>query len=77
LLVRIAANGVQDAPGRPWGLYNVFHPHQLSHTLKAFDMLLDPSGLPETTGKAITARLAEAARHGACNRSNIPGRRTW
>jgi hypothetical protein len=33
--------------------------HQLAHThnLKVFDMLLDPSGLPEATRKAMAARL--------------------
>lgn len=63
-LTKLAANGVQDAQGRAIALRNAFHLHQLAHThnLKVFDMLLDPSGLPEATRKAMAARLAEAAK---------------
>lgn len=63
-LTKLAANGVQDAQGRAVALRNAFHLHQLAHThnLKVFDMLLDPSGLPEATRKAMAARLAEAAK---------------
>lgn len=63
-LTKLATNGVQDAQGRAIALRNAFHLHQLAHThnLKVFDMLLDPSGLPEATRKAMAARLAEAAK---------------
>jgi len=61
-LTKLAANGVQDAQGRQVALRNAFHLHQLAHThnLKVFDMLLDPSGLPEATRKALAARLQAA-----------------
>ncbi|MBN9003556.1 MAG: enoyl-CoA hydratase, partial [Rhizobiales bacterium] len=63
-LTKLAVNGVQDAQGRQVALRNAFHLHQLAHThnLKVFDMLLDPSGLPEATRKAMAARLAEAGK---------------
>jgi enoyl-CoA hydratase len=63
-LTKLAANGVQDAQGRQVALRNAFHLHQLAHThnLKVFDMLLDPSGLPEATRRAMAARLAEAGK---------------
>jgi enoyl-CoA hydratase len=61
-LTKLAVNGVQDAQGRQVALRNAFHLHQLAHThnLKVFDMLLDPSGLPEATRKAMAARLQAA-----------------
>lgn len=61
-LTKLAANGVQDAQGRAVALRNAFHLHQLAHThnLKVFDMLLDPTGLPEATRKALAGRMAEA-----------------
>lgn len=61
-LTKLAANGVQDAQGREVALRNAFHLHQLAHThnLKVFDMLLDPTGLPEATRKALAGRMAEA-----------------
>ena len=59
-LTKLAVNGVQDAAGREIALRNAFHLHQLAHThnLKVFDMLMDPTGLPEGTRKAMAARLA-------------------
>jgi hypothetical protein len=41
-------------------MQNAFHLHQLAHThnLKLFNMLVDPTGLPEATRKAMAARLA-------------------
>jgi enoyl-CoA hydratase len=59
-LTKLAVNGVQDAQGREIALRNAFHLHQLAHThnLKVFDMLLDPTALPEGTRKAMAARLA-------------------
>lgn len=61
-LTKLAANGVQDAQGREVALRNAFHLHQLAHThnLKVFDMLLDPTGLPEATRKALAGRMADA-----------------
>jgi enoyl-CoA hydratase len=54
-LVKKALNGVHDAQGRESALNNAFHLHQLSHAhnLKLFDMLLDPTGLPEATRAAL------------------------
>jgi enoyl-CoA hydratase len=54
-LVKKAVNGVSDAQGREVSLNNAFHLHQLAHThnLKVFDMLMDPTGLPEETRKAM------------------------
>ncbi len=54
-LVKKALNGVQDAQGREASLNNAFHLHQLSHAhnLKVFDMLLDPSNLPEVARKSM------------------------
>ena len=39
-----------------------FHLRQLAHThdLKVFGLLVDPTGLPEATRKAMAARLAAA-----------------
>ncbi len=54
-LVKKAVNGVIDAQGREVSLNNAFHLHQLAHThnLKVFDMLMDPTGLPEETRRAM------------------------
>ena len=54
-MAKLAANGVQDAGGRKSAMSNAFHLHQLAHThcLKVFDMLLDPTGLPEATRRAM------------------------
>ena len=57
-LTKLAVNGVQDAQGRGSAMSNAFHLHQLAHThnLKVHDMLIDPTGLPEATRKAMAAR---------------------
>ena len=57
-LTKLAINGVQDAQGREIALRNAFHLHQLAHThnLKVFDLLMDPTGLPEGTRKALASR---------------------
>ena len=34
--------------------------HQLYHWLKLYDMLIDPTGLPPETAKALGARLKKA-----------------
>ena len=54
-LVKKAVNGVIDAQGREASLNNAFHLHQLAHThnLKVFDMLMDPTSLPEETRRAM------------------------
>ena len=59
-MAKLAINGVADASGRDIAMKNAFHLHQLAHThnLKVFGMLIDPTGLPEATRKAMAARLA-------------------
>jgi enoyl-CoA hydratase len=59
-MTKLALNGVADAGGREIAMKNAFHLHQLAHThnLKVFSMLVDPTGLPEATRKAMAARLA-------------------
>ncbi|MEN9316429.1 MAG: hypothetical protein RIS35_2822 [Pseudomonadota bacterium] len=59
-MTKLALNGVADASGRDIAMKNAFHLHQLAHThnLKVFGMLVDPTGLPEATRKAMAARLA-------------------
>ncbi len=54
-LAKKAVNGALDAQGRGVAMQNAFHLHQLSHAhnLKQFDMLLDPSALPEATRRAM------------------------
>jgi enoyl-CoA hydratase len=54
-LAKAAVNGALDAQGRLVAMKNAFHLHQLTHAhnLKMFDMLLDPTGLPEGTRKAM------------------------
>ena len=58
-LTKKAINGAQDAQGRKLALENAFHLHQLAHThwLKLYDFLIDPTGLPEATRKALGVRL--------------------
>lgn len=55
-LAKKAVNGAIDAQGRATAMQNAFHLHQLSHAhnLKQFDMLFDPSALPEATRKAMS-----------------------
>lgn len=54
-LTKEAINGAQDAQGRKLAMKNAFHLHQLAHThwLKLYDFLMDPTGLPESTRKAL------------------------
>jgi enoyl-CoA hydratase len=54
-LTKKAINGCQDAQGRELAMENAFHLHQLAHThwLKLYDLLLDPTGLPEATQRAL------------------------
>ncbi len=60
-LTKKAINGAQDAQGRKLAMQNAFHLHQLAHThwLKLYDFLMDPTGLPEATRKALGVRLNE------------------
>ena len=59
-LTKLAVNGVADAQGREVAMRNAFHLHQLAHThnLKVHDLLIDPTGLPEATRRALAARPA-------------------
>lgn len=54
-LTKRAINGAQDAQGRESALQNAFHLHQLAHThwLSVHGMLMDPTGLPEATRRAL------------------------
>ena len=54
-MAKLAINGAQDAAGRDVAMQNAFHLHQLAHThwLKLYDFLMDPTGLPESTRKAL------------------------
>ncbi|MGR8920217.1 MAG: enoyl-CoA hydratase [Gammaproteobacteria bacterium] len=58
-LTKEAINGAQDASGRKLAMKNAFHLHQLAHThwLKVYDFLIDPTGLPEATQKALGFKL--------------------
>ena len=60
-MAKLSINGMQDAGGRELAMKNAFHLHQLAHThnLQVFGMLVDPTGLPEGTRKAMAAKLAE------------------
>ncbi len=60
-MTKKAINGAQDAQGRELAMQNAFHLHQLAHThwLKVCDFLMDPSGLPEATRKALGIRLEQ------------------
>lgn len=58
-LTKKAINGAQDAQGRELAMQNAFHLHQLAHThwLKLYDFLMDPTGLPEATRRALGIKL--------------------
>jgi enoyl-CoA hydratase/carnithine racemase len=60
-LTKKAINACQDAQGRSVAMDNAFHLHQLAHThwLKLYDFLMDPSGLPEATQKALGLKAKE------------------
>ena len=62
-LAKKAINGAQDAQGRDLAMQNAFHLHQLAHThwLKLYDFLMDPTGLPEATRKALGIKLGDGA----------------
>jgi len=58
-LTKKAINASQDAQGREIAMQNAFHLHQLAHThwLKLYDVLLDPTGLPEATQRALGMKM--------------------
>ncbi len=58
-LTKEAVNVAQDVQGRAQAMQTSFALHQLAHThwLKLYGMLLDPTGLPPETAKALGARL--------------------
>jgi enoyl-CoA hydratase len=58
-MTKKAINGAQDAQGRELAMQNAFHLHQLAHThwLKLYDFLMDPTGLPEATRKALGIKI--------------------
>ena len=60
-LTKKAINACQDAQGRSVAMDNAFHRHQLAHThwLKLYNFLMDPSGLPEATQKALGLKTRE------------------
>ncbi len=60
-LTKKAINGAQDAQGRKLAMQNAFHLHQLAHThwLKLYDFLMDPTGLPESTRRALGIKEPE------------------
>jgi enoyl-CoA hydratase/carnithine racemase len=57
-LTKEAVNAAEDVQGRPQAMQTSFALHQLAHThwLKLYGMLMDPSGLPPETAKALGAR---------------------
>lgn len=58
-LAKEAVNAAEDAQGRVTAMQTSFALHQLAHThnLKVYGMLLDPTGLPPETAKALGAKL--------------------
>ena len=58
-LTKEAVNVAEDAQGRVQAMQTSFALHQLAHThwLKLYGMLLDPSGLPPETAKALGVKL--------------------
>jgi enoyl-CoA hydratase len=60
-LTKKAVNGAQDAQGRTIAMQNAFHLHQLAHThnLKLYNLLVDPSALPEATRKTLERKAED------------------
>lgn len=58
-LTKEAVNAAQDVQGRVAAMQTSFSLHQLAHThnLKVYGMLIDPTGLPPETAKALGARV--------------------
>jgi enoyl-CoA hydratase len=62
-LTKKAINASQDAQGRKVAMENAFHLHQLAHThwLKLYDLLLDPTSLPDATQRALGVKPTKDA----------------
>jgi enoyl-CoA hydratase len=60
-LAKEAVNAAEDVQGRVSAMQTSFVFHQLAHThnLKVFGMLMDPSGLPPETAKALGLKIEE------------------
>lgn len=60
-LTKEAVNVAEDAQGRVQSMQTSFALHQLAHThwLEQYGVLLDPTGLPPETAKAIGAKLRQ------------------
>jgi enoyl-CoA hydratase/carnithine racemase len=58
-LAKESVNAMEDVQGRVAAMQTSFALHQLAHThnLKVFNLLLDPSGLPPETVKALGATI--------------------
>jgi enoyl-CoA hydratase len=58
-LAKESVNAAEDVQGRVSAMQTSFMVHQLAHThnLKVFGMLMDPSGLPPETAKAIGLKV--------------------
>jgi enoyl-CoA hydratase len=54
-LAKESVNAMEDVQGRVAAMQTSFMVHQLAHThnLKVYNMLVDPSGLPPETAKAL------------------------
>lgn len=60
-LTKEAVNVAEDAQGRVQSMQTSFALHQLAHThwLEQYGVLLDPTGLPPETAKALGAKLKQ------------------
>ena len=60
-LTKEAVNAAEDAQGRVQSMQTSFALHQLAHThwLEQYGVLLDPTGLPPETAKALGAKLKQ------------------
>ena len=58
-LTKEAVNAAEDAQGRGGAMQTSFALHHLArtHNLKVYGMLIDPTGLPPETAKALGARI--------------------
>jgi enoyl-CoA hydratase len=58
-LAKLAINGAIDAQGREQAMRQAFYLHHLAHTHNQWlhGLLIDPTGLPEATRKAMAERL--------------------
>lgn len=58
-MAKESVNAMEDVQGRVAAMQTSFALHQLAHThnLKLFNLLMDPSGLPPETAKALGARI--------------------